>query len=183
MGYYLREDYLSRWFRIHSLPESKRYADDEDEWEILLYRQNMLITDLLGVNAEFYLVTGRYYSLHPKLIEIGKEYHEFDCFRRLDLNESEAINLIERYPKDYDEEDEIHFVPATAILTWKPGNFDDVLMKIADDVTRAVFLSITRKIAICPYDGGIDCIVEDSNQVEYYKHKYQDWLSRLECGL
>ena len=43
-------DYKDRWFRIHSLPKSKRYADNENEWEILLSRQNQIINDLLGGN-------------------------------------------------------------------------------------------------------------------------------------
>ena len=30
--HYFRHDYSDRWFRIHSLPGSKRYADNEEEW-------------------------------------------------------------------------------------------------------------------------------------------------------
>ena len=183
LGHLLRADYPARWFRIHSLPESKRYADNEDEWKILLYRQNMLITDLLGIDAEFYLVTGRYCFLNPEFVQIDTEYHELDCFRKLGLQESEAINLAARYPEHYDEEDGIHFVPAAVILTWRPGTLDDLLMKIADDEAEAVFLSMTQKVAVCPYDGGVDCIVEASDQVDYYKNKYRNWLSRLESSL
>jgi len=98
LGHHIREDYSERWFRIHCLPESKRYADNNDEWKILLYRQNVLITDLLGTNTEFYLVTGRYYYQNPEIIPIEKQYKELDCFRNFVLQESEAINLIEHYP-------------------------------------------------------------------------------------
>ena len=181
LGHHLREDYPNRWFRIHSLPESKRYADDTNQWKILLYRQNTLITDLLGTNANFYLVTGRYYCLNQEVL--GRKYHELDCFKNWNLRESEAINLSVRYPKDYDEEDGIHFVPATMIQTWKANVFDDLLMTIADDVIRAVFLSITKEVAVCPYDGGVDCIVENSDQVGKYKNKYHNWLSEFESGL
>jgi hypothetical protein len=52
------------------LPGSKRYAKTKAEWDILLSRQNELLTDLLGDNAEILLVTGDYYNegineLHP----------------------------------------------------------------------------------------------------------------------
>jgi hypothetical protein len=46
ISYRFKHDYSDRWFRIHSLPESKRYAENESEWEILLSRQNEIITDL-----------------------------------------------------------------------------------------------------------------------------------------
>ncbi|MDJ1503014.1 DUF3885 domain-containing protein [Xanthocytophaga agilis] len=48
ISHYFKYDYSDRWFRIHSLPESKRYADNEEEWNILLHRQNTIISDLLG---------------------------------------------------------------------------------------------------------------------------------------
>ncbi len=183
LGHHLREDHPDRWFRIHSLPESKRYADDEDERKILLYRQNTLITDLLGDGAEFYLVAGRYCYTDPNVIDVAKDYRESDCFKKFDFHESDGINLFEYYPDHYDKEPEGYFVPASVAATWKPGAFDDLLMKIADDETFAVFLGISRNIAICPYDGGVDCIVEDSEQVEYCLLKYQNWLSRREDGL
>ena len=40
--------YPDRWFRIHSLPDSKRYAESADEYKIILERQNQLINDLIG---------------------------------------------------------------------------------------------------------------------------------------
>lgn len=58
ISYYFKHDYADRWFRIHSLPELKRYAEDEKEWQLLLDRQNTIITDLLGSGEEFLLVTG-----------------------------------------------------------------------------------------------------------------------------
>lgn len=36
------------WFRIHSLAESKRYADSQAEVQLLLDRQNQIITDCFG---------------------------------------------------------------------------------------------------------------------------------------
>jgi hypothetical protein len=39
-----KRDYSDRRFRIHNLPESKRYAENDAEWKILLSRQNKTIT-------------------------------------------------------------------------------------------------------------------------------------------
>lgn len=51
IGYDLKGIYDNRWFRIHSLPESKRYADNEKEYQIIYKRQNQIIQDLLGDNS------------------------------------------------------------------------------------------------------------------------------------
>ena len=183
IGHHLRKDYPDQWFRIHSLPESKRYADNEDERKILLDRHNALMTDLIGHHAEFILVTGRYYYPDPEIFQIEKEYREFECFQKMNLHESDAINLFESYPGYYDAEPEVYFVPASIETIWTPGEFDDLLINIADGETSAVFLGVTRNVVVCPYDGGVDCIVENFNQVAFYKDKYRDWLSRLESGL
>jgi hypothetical protein len=36
VGHKLREPYRDLWVRFHSLPESKRYAEDESEYAVVL---------------------------------------------------------------------------------------------------------------------------------------------------
>lgn len=38
LAHELKSSYEDRWVRFHSLPESKRYAETEDEYEVLLGR-------------------------------------------------------------------------------------------------------------------------------------------------
>lgn len=47
-SHYLVQYFTQFWFRIHSLPESKRYADTTEEYELLLNRHNEIITDCFG---------------------------------------------------------------------------------------------------------------------------------------
>ena len=57
LAHILREVILAdKWFRIHNLPGSKRYADNDDEMQIILNRQNTLITDLIGDAQEYLLL-------------------------------------------------------------------------------------------------------------------------------
>ncbi len=49
-----------RWLRIHSLPESKRYAESDFEYNIILNRQNQLINDLIGEGTELFISIGLY---------------------------------------------------------------------------------------------------------------------------
>jgi hypothetical protein len=55
--HYFRYDFYDRWFRIHSLPESKNYAENETDWNILLDRQNKIITDIIGENSKIIIVS------------------------------------------------------------------------------------------------------------------------------
>ena len=180
---HIRDDYHERWFRIHSLPQSKRYAYADEEWAILLNRQNTLITELLGEQAEFYLVTGRYFSTNPEITCLEQEYHQLACFRDCHFTEMTSIDLGEWYPHHYDADDGTHFVPAVARLRWKRNQYDTILKSIADDETRAAFVGIASPRIIAPYDGGVDCFVENEELAVDYKRKFKDWLSSLKSGL
>ncbi|MGW6733237.1 DUF3885 domain-containing protein [Streptomyces sp. NPDC055013] len=39
----LRAAYSDRWVRFHSLPDSKRYPESEDEYAIVLHRYNTVL--------------------------------------------------------------------------------------------------------------------------------------------
>jgi hypothetical protein len=55
-----RSELLSRWFRVHSLPGSKRYAEDALDWQILLTRHNDILDDLFERGEDLYLVATSY---------------------------------------------------------------------------------------------------------------------------
>jgi hypothetical protein len=46
-----------RWFRFHSLPESKRYAEDETEVAELFARQNTVLLNVIVTDNECVLVS------------------------------------------------------------------------------------------------------------------------------
>lgn len=56
INYLFKHHLKSRRLRIHSLPESKRYAETKEERAILLHRQNAIIDDLVGQNTEIKIV-------------------------------------------------------------------------------------------------------------------------------
>lgn len=176
--HHFRHDYPDRWFRIHSLPESKRYAENESEWSILLDRQNKIISDLLTDNSKFILVTGGhtsegYTELHPvdELTSIGK-------ISFVSLN---PINLNKLSPEEYDPGQ--LYTPMFSEQNWEPRKFDNVLKDIAEDNLRAFLVSVGQKLIIAPYDGGVDFILKDTETRDFYKQKYSDWLSAREDGL
>src|ERR671925_44815 len=62
IGYQLREAYRDQWFRIHSLPDSKRYPETDSEYQVVLRRHNTLLSDLLGDGCDYILLTTGYSS-------------------------------------------------------------------------------------------------------------------------
>ena len=177
ISHIFKHDFVDRWFRIHSLPDSKRFADNDKDWCILLTRQNEIITDLLGDDSNVILVTGEYnWGERTDHVVDEEEVYKKYSFSRLD-----NIDLYKLNPDDYDN-GEI-YRPVFAETVWTPNQHDKLLREIANDNTRAFFVSFDKNIIVAPYDGGVDIILKDSLTRDNYKNKYKDWLSFREDGL
>lgn len=170
-------DFKEKWFRIHSLPNSKRYAESDGDWNILLTRQNQIINDLFTDNEKIFIVTGEYnWGERTKFIT-GEE----DVFKPYNFVRIDNIALFEINSDDYDEDD--IYRPAFAETTWSIDKHNNLLKAIANDETRAFFVSFDKNIIVAPYDGGLDLILKDVQTKEKYKEKYKEWLSEREDGL
>ncbi len=174
INHQLKWAYPDRWFRIHSLPESKRYADTADEYRIILYRQNQLFEDLIGKDSEVATSFGLYSEDISN--ENYKELTDFGEFQKVF-----TIDLQKEMPEEYD--DEMYFDIYVKIEKWKNGGRDEILKAIADDEIRAMFVSPSNKCVIAPYDGGVDVIVNSTEERDMLKAKYRDWLSVREDGM
>ena len=174
INYELKLVYPDRWFRIHSLPESKRYAETEDEYKIILDRQNQLINDLIGEESEVAITFGLYNCDSSN--DNPKELTEFGEFEKV-----LSIDLQKERPEEY--EFEMYFDIYVKSENWKKGKRDAILKAIADDELRAMFVSWTKKCVIAPYDGGVDVIVDSSEKRDRLKNKYRNWLSDREDGM
>jgi hypothetical protein len=177
LSYLFKSDYAARWFRIHSLPESKRYADTEEEWNILLGRHNQIISDLLGENAPVLLVTGDYNWNSPTDIHITEEE---PVLKSYSFTRLEDISLYEISPDNHDI-DQV-YRPAFAETIWNAGACDELLKEIADWTLSAFWVSVDKNLLIAPYDGGVDFVLKDSETRDFYKQKYKDWLSATASG-
>ncbi|MCH7307874.1 hypothetical protein MMO38_06925 [Acinetobacter sp. NIPH 1852] len=175
----LKHYFPQLWFRIHSLPESKRYANTTEEYELLLNRHNEIITDCFGENAFIFIVSGHYFSQSSNNETYDPAFILFYPF-----HEEKAINLKQVNPEDFDEEDEDRFFRPYSVETiWQPNTHNELLKKIADDEVRAFMVSFEQNIIVAPYDGGIDFIIFNDAKRNALRDKYTDWLSPREDGL
>ncbi|WP_018628488.1 DUF3885 domain-containing protein [Niabella aurantiaca] len=170
-------DFPERWLRIHSLPESKRYPETQEEWEILLSRQNKIINDLLGYKTTILVVIGEYFFEGQEPYDIlESEYSLEDC-SLVSLN---PIDLHKLWPDEHDKGQ--LFIAKFCQQVWIPKRFDKLLKDIAQYYLRAFFVSLENKYIIAPYDGGMDIILNDTKTRDHYKEKYKLWLSPRSDG-
>jgi hypothetical protein len=165
------------WFRIHSLPASKRYADTQAEWDILLSRHNRIFNDLFGVGSTIHLVTGEYFhegftELHPiSSVAIAEEI-QLTSLETVDLQDVSAT-----YEKGQ------VYRPMFATITWADHGSDAILKAFANDELDGFFVSFQAETIIAPYDGGIDFSMKDEASRDHWKSTYRDWLSPRPDGM
>ena len=140
----------------------------------MLARHNTIITDILGDNANVLLVTGDYSHIdasEPHITQVEPSLQDFS-FQRINYELS---------PEQYDD-DQVYRL-AFAETVWKPHLHNSLLRDIADDRLRAFFISKVNGAIAAPYDGGIDFVLQDTETKDFYRKKYEDWLSAREDGL
>lgn len=174
IGHELKCIYPERWFRIHSLPESKRYAESADDFKIILNRQNQLIEDLIGGESDIAISFGLYTNDYRN--DSYKELADFEEFRKV-----LTINLHKERPEEY--EDEMSCDLFVKIERWERGRRNEMLKAIAEDKIRAMFFSPSKKCVVMPYDGGVDAIVDSTALRDQLKAKYKDWLPDRKDGM
>jgi len=166
----LKEVYSDRWIRIHSLPESKRYAETEAEYQIIFDRQNQLINDLIGIGSEFVISFGLYtLDMYNDNYKKLTDFKEFSKVQTIDLSD--------------DYEDKMHLDIFIKKDVWKSDAKNEILKAIADDEIRVMFICHSKKCIVAPYDGGVDIIVDTTEHRDNLKEKYKDWLSEREDGM
>jgi hypothetical protein len=166
--------YKDRWLRTHSLPESKRYADTDEEYQIIFDRQNEIINDLIGAGTEFIISFGLYKDDLSNDNYIGlKDFNDFEKVYTIDLHKL----------RPDDHEDETIFEIYIKSALWESESSNEILKAIADDEIRAMFICPSKHCIIAPYDGGVDIIVESIDKKDELKLKYINWLSEREDGM
>ncbi|WP_336930699.1 DUF3885 domain-containing protein [Acinetobacter tandoii] len=180
ISYVFKYYFPNSWIRIYSLPDGKRYADNAIEHESLLKVQNQIISDCLGSGTPIFIVSGNYF--------IGNSSEPiYDQTSILSYNfiSGSPINLHEIDPEYFDdgENNDLFFTPIFTESKWELNLHNDLLLKIANDETRAFLISFEKDIIIAPYDGGLDLIIKNQELQCKIRQKYSDMLSKREDQL
>jgi hypothetical protein len=152
------------WMRIHSLPESKRYASNDLEREVVFERYRRFGSALLGEGSPCSVIQARLNQATP----------DSDWLPKLDWKP---------LYQNVETEDEV-WSSWIAPTSWKPDEFRSLLMAIADDKVRAfAFLSATTDAVFIPYDGGADGFSLDQLALQQLSSNFRSWSSKHPAGL
>ena len=167
VGHCLRLEHDERWLRLHSLPGSKRYAEDEDERCEVRRRASAAASEVLPSGEAVWLVTGRF----------------DDDARTLRL--PEAPSLVFDYVGMYSTAlFEGSFMAYATQATWPHPDFERLVDAVAQDALRVVWMSSSTGEDFAPYDGGSDLILETPERVQALRRAFPaDWLSPRADGL
>lgn len=167
-----------RWFRFHSLPKSKRYAEDKAEVTELLLRQNTVLLDVIGTDDECVLVSGNY-SSSPTIEEQCSALSNFEFQEFLKLSKQDFD------PEELEpDEDSIYLSLFCGKHKLRRGSLDEVLLCVADwKIVNFFVVNRKRERIFAPYDGGVDVILKEAKERDEFKLKYKAWLSLHSKGL
>jgi hypothetical protein len=175
VGYLFKQRYSDLWFRIHTLPESKRYPDIGDEYQEIFRRHNTLCSDLFSASESiFLLLTQGSRAKKPILPKyINRRIFSVRHMTSISMQEIDPTNNAHYFYHIWSFK-----------FHWEPGFLDGLFRKVADDEIRnLILIDVESHHLYCPYDGGADILLGSSEERDSYKIKYRTWLSTRQDGL
>jgi hypothetical protein len=167
VGYKLRGPYQDVWVRFHSLPESKRYPEDENEYAVVLERYNTVLDELFA-GADVYVITPLW-TAEAEVPSVGPGTGYWQSLLVAD---------------DPDPEFRTYCHLFAARRPWQRGCIDDLLRDTADDKVAGILITDIRMQRIHhPYDGGADVFLTTPGERDRMRNRHADWLSRHPSGL
>ncbi|MGV9270320.1 DUF3885 domain-containing protein [Kitasatospora sp. NPDC003701] len=166
IGHLVGDPYGEVWVRFHSLPESKRYPDDEGEYAVVLERYNTVLDELFA-GQDVHLVTSAW-TTGPDLPR-----------RRPRAGHWQTLLVTD----DPDPRFRTHQHLFVTRRTWRRGCLDRLLRAVADDAVADVLITDTLMRRVHhPYDGGADVLLTGPGERDRLRGRHADWLSRHPDG-
>lgn len=159
IAYLLRQNDTDFWLRVHSLPESKRYAQNEAETREILRRHHLLASEVLADDACI-LFFPSYASKKFSALFRGFNSEIFASYIEPEIT------------------------LCAALTQWKTGAFDEILRCAANDEFRYISFLNTRSGEIfAPYDGGADLFLMSATRRDTLRARFHNWLSSHPQGV
>ncbi|PYC78629.1 hypothetical protein C7C46_15935 [Streptomyces tateyamensis] len=153
--------------RFHSLPESKRYAEDEAEYATVLGRYNAVLDELFA-GGEVYVITPAF-TASP---DVPSHQSGADHWQTLVVQE------------DFDPEFRSYAHLFVVRRAWQHGCLDGLLREVADDQVAGVLVTDLQLLRLHhPYDGGADVFLPTTEERDRLRERHAGWLSRYPGGL
>ena len=178
LGHELREAFTHRWFRIHSLPGSKRYAEAAEEYETMLMRHAAVADAVLGPGAVCWLsLFVSDFPDEPALIAPQRA----DAAK---LGLAEAYTGLDHGAYRPGEDGPVPFRVFAGQSIWDSASFTPWLRAVADDdIDGLIWTNAMTGAVYAPYDGGADLILPSAEDRVKFAKQFQFWRSDRDNGL
>lgn len=161
------------WVRFHSLPESKRYADDASEMAEIVRRRQAVIRELSDLSGS------------TALMVIATDYFSNDAYAGWSKK-----YLVDAWPwrtcvnPDYADIE----IKRTTFYFWvanfkEVGQLTPLLESAAEDEAKIVITNPDMTWVYAPYDGGADVFAPTAEDRDRLKTTHREWLSDHPAGL
>ncbi|WP_221639906.1 DUF3885 domain-containing protein [Actinoallomurus bryophytorum] len=165
----LRDRHADRWVRFHSLPKSKRYAETEEEYEVVLDRHHRVLSEL-GPGDLNYVIAGYFEDAR-----VGGSHDP--------RTHPGAVPWLRIEPGDRTFFD----IPLTLYVSETSldrTTLDPLLRRVADDELGYVIIApLDLRWLYHPYDGGADVIAPTAGDRDILKNRHANWMSAHPAGL
>lgn len=165
-GARLRKRLPDRWLRIHSLQGGKRFAEGVDDEGELLARANTAASVVLGEGQSVWIIAASF-ELEPP----GE------------LPELAGQLLVPAITCEPDEDLETRAVFHAARVNWQDGVFDDVILAVAEDRRRVIWMNEQTGEVFAPYDGGVDLVLTHRARRDALREQWKAWVSTRKDGM
>jgi hypothetical protein len=156
-----------KWVRFHSLPNSKRYPENEEEEQEVISRANSILSSVFKEGDEIFLVRSVWSSNSEKPLLLDDE----GLFWKSWIVDSDGIEYALGHAYIY-------------LRKWRLGIFDKILLDVAHDrESNLMILNERRGVIYHPYDGGCDLVVESASKLFELRSIHSDYLSSHPSGL
>ena len=135
LGFLLRAAFSDRWLRLHALPQSKRYAEDDAERKIILDRANRIGEAMFGAAGPIWLM---YCRPNYDARDIS-----FDSNHNLE-DELDLEKLFDWVDMTEPPEDRVQWTVFTKETFWRTTVFDNILLKIAHDEIFGIMFCLAK---------------------------------------
>jgi hypothetical protein len=173
----LKSLFRDRWVRFHSLPGSKRYADTEAEYEILLDRHHTVLLELAGP---------AYGTTDALILTMSWSSSDRPARRAqaVVVTAPNAKHWASFVSDDSDPESVIWWHAYLSRLPLADDGLDPLLRVVADDRTWGVVIAPDSLDWLYhPYDGGADVLLPSAARRDELAAAHRDWLSPHPAGL
>jgi hypothetical protein len=163
ISFIMRKAISDFWVRIHSLPESKRYPEDEMEWKILFGRHRALTEEVLA--------------------EGGPCRVHFTLFDDAGFSENLTPSLDWGNIRARSYSDDETLYTRTAETVWSFDTFKPWIRRRSDDDLGWIsFHSLDTDAIYSPYDGGADVFSLDPTFIAKIRSRFSAWKSPHPSG-